>query len=117
MPSYFRPHQQRHKVHSIQSLLPQLAVDLHLDEQAAVMAVSRLLVQALPESYQSQVTPKHLEKDAKTQQSFLVVSVPHGVLASELQLLSPALCEHLNTFTPQTGVHVSALKVLVAGRK
>ncbi len=108
-----QPTQHRHSVSSVTSVFPAVAKALGLEKQSAVMAVSSLLITALPEAYQAQVTPLRLEETSKSPHPVFVIAVPHGALASELQLSSLALCEHVNQYAKQTGITLSAIRVEV----
>ncbi len=109
-----QPPQHRHAVSAVTSVFPAVAEALGLEKQSAVMAVSRLFITALPNDYQAQVTPLRLEDSPKHPNPTLVVAVPHGTLAAELQLLSTALCQHVNQYAPQTGITLHAIRVEVS---
>lgn len=98
---------------SIQALLPNFSVELGLEKQAAKMALIRLWQQQLPDGYKDIAVATGLIYSNNRKSAQLMVSVPHGALATELQLMGPALCEALNQYAPQTGVTLSGIKVSV----
>lgn len=98
---------------SIQALLPNFSVELGLEKQAAKMALIRLWQQQLPEGYKDIAVATGLIYSNNRKSAQLMVSVPHGGLATELQLMGPALCEALNQYAPQTGVTLLGIKVSV----
>lgn len=98
---------------SLQALLPTFAAELDLDKQAAKMAVCRLWQQILPDAFKNTAKATGLAVDHTTNQTTLLVSVFHGGVASELQLMGPALCEELNRYASETGVTLAGIKVSV----
>lgn len=88
-------------------VLPQVSVDLALDQKVKEWAVLRLWDQCLPEAYQGKTQANRIRN--RNGKHILEVVVSDPTLASHLAMMLDQLCEAINQFTPQTGVHIDGI--------